>query len=127
MEAAPLVHLTPNLIMNARMMEAAYARRVQKLLFISSNTVYPQTDHPVREDEVTNEFFEKYFIVGWMKRFSEIITKVRTISSNSRAIEDTAQALKTEMESRLSKIATLIHRVNPAQTSDTFANEIVEE
>ncbi|MFC1489030.1 NAD-dependent epimerase/dehydratase family protein [Thermodesulfobacteriota bacterium] len=73
MEKAPLVHLTPNLIMNIQMLEAAYAAGVNKVLFISTNTVYPVTDYPVKEDDVTNEFFEKYFIVAWMKRFSEIV------------------------------------------------------
>ena len=72
----PLVHLTPNLIINTRMLEAAYAAGVKKVLFISSNTVYPVTDYPVREDDVTNEFFEKYFIVAWMKRFSEIMCEM---------------------------------------------------
>ena len=76
MEKTPLVHLTPNLIMNTQMLEAAYAAGVKKVLFISSNTVYPVTDEPVREGDVTNEFFEKYFIVGWMKRFSEIICEM---------------------------------------------------
>ncbi|CAB1064586.1 GDP-L-fucose synthetase (EC [Olavius sp. associated proteobacterium Delta 1] len=76
MEKTPLVHLTPNLIMNAQMLEAAYAANIKKLLFISTNTVYPFTDYPVREEDVTNEFYEKYFIVGWMKRFSEIICEM---------------------------------------------------
>ena len=76
MEKTPLVHLTPNLIMNALMLEAAYATGVQKVLFISTNTVYPVTDYPVKEDDVTNEFFEKYFIVAWMKRFSEIMNEM---------------------------------------------------
>lgn len=76
MEKTPLVHLTPNLIMNARMLEAAYAAGVKKTLFISSNTVYPVSDRPMKETDVTNEFFEKYFIVGWMKRFSEIMCEM---------------------------------------------------
>ncbi|MBU0715145.1 MAG: NAD-dependent epimerase/dehydratase family protein [Verrucomicrobia bacterium] len=76
MEKTPLVHLTPNLIMNARMLEAAYSAGVRKVLFISSNTVYPVTDYPVRETDCTNEFYEKYFIVAWMKRFSEIICEM---------------------------------------------------
>ncbi|MBF0227304.1 MAG: NAD(P)-dependent oxidoreductase [Desulfobacterales bacterium] len=76
MENTPLVHLTPNIIMNALMLEAAYAAHVEKLLFISSNTVYPLTDYPVKEDDVTNDFFEKYYIVGWMKRFSEIMCEM---------------------------------------------------
>ena len=82
MEKTPLVHLTPNVLMNVNMLEAAYQAGVQKLLFISSNTVYPLTDYPVKESDVTNEFYEKYFIVAWMKRFTEIVcemyaTKVR--------------------------------------------------
>jgi GDP-L-fucose synthase len=76
MEKTPLVHLTPNLIMNARMLEAAYAAGVKKTLFISSNTVYPVSDAPVKETDVTNEFFEKYFIVAWMKRFTEIMCEM---------------------------------------------------
>jgi len=76
MENTPLVHLTPNIIMNSLMLEAAYAAHVEKVLFISSNTVYPVTDYPVKEDDVTNEFFEKYYIVGWMKRFSEIMCEM---------------------------------------------------
>ncbi len=76
MEKTPLVHLTPNIIMNALMLEAAYAAGVQKVLFISSNTVYPFTDYPVKEEDVTNKFFEKYFIVAWMKRFSEIMNEM---------------------------------------------------
>jgi len=76
METTPLVHLTPNVIMNARMLEAAYAAGVCKTLFISTNTVYPVSDQPVRETDVTNEFFEKYFIVAWMKRFSEIMCEM---------------------------------------------------
>jgi GDP-L-fucose synthase len=76
MEMTPLVHLTPNLIMNALMLEAAYAAGVKKVLFISTNTVYPVTDYPVKEGDVTNEFFEKYFIVAWMKRFSELMCEM---------------------------------------------------
>jgi GDP-L-fucose synthase len=49
---------------------------VKKILFISTNTVYPVTDYPVKEDDVTNEFFEKYFIVAWMKRFSELMCEM---------------------------------------------------
>ncbi len=76
MEATPLAHLTPNVVMNALMLEACYKAGVKKVVFISSNTVYPVTDHPVGEDEVTDSFFEKYFIVAWMKRFSEIVCEM---------------------------------------------------
>lgn len=88
MEKTPLVHLTPNLIMNARMLEAAYAAGVSKTLFISSNTVYPVSDDPVKETDVTNEFFHKYFIVAWMKRFTEIMCEMyaRKIKTPMRTV-----------------------------------------
>ncbi len=75
-QSRPLVHLTPNLIMNALMLEAAYEAGVKKTLFISSNTVYPVSDEPVKESDCVNEFYEKYFIVAWMKRFTEIMCEM---------------------------------------------------
>jgi len=72
-EKTPLLHLTPNLIMNARLLESAYAQGITKTLFFSSNTVYPLTDFPVNESDTNFEYFDKYYIVGWMKRFSEIM------------------------------------------------------
>lgn len=71
MEKTPLAHLTPNVVMNTHILSAAYENNVSKFCFISSNTVYPVTDFPVKEDDVNYEFFSKYFIVGWMKLFSE--------------------------------------------------------
>lgn len=75
-EKTPLLHLTPNLIMNAQMLEAAYSAGAQKVLFISSNTVYPVTNYPVTEEDENFDFYEKYYIVGWMKRFSELICEM---------------------------------------------------
>jgi GDP-L-fucose synthase len=69
----PMVHLTPNILMNVNMLEAAYQADVEKFLFMSSNTVYPLTNYPVKEGDVTNEFYDSYHIVAWMKRFTEII------------------------------------------------------
>ena len=76
MEKSPLIHLTPNVIMNSRMLEAAYSNDIKKFCFISSNTVYPLTNTPVSESDVNYEFFEKYQIVGWMKLFSEKMCKM---------------------------------------------------
>ncbi len=76
MTKSPLTHLTPNVLMNVSMLDAAYHAGVKKFLFISSNVVYPLTDHPVKEDEVTNEFYETYFISAWMKRFTEIVCEM---------------------------------------------------
>lgn len=73
MASTPLVHLTPNILMNMNMLEAAYEAGVKKFLFMSSNTVYPLTDYPVKENDVSNEFYKSYHIVAWMKRFTEIV------------------------------------------------------
>jgi len=72
----PLVHLTPNMLMNIQMLQAAYTFGVKKFLFISTNTVYPLTDFAVKESDVTNEFYESYHIVAWMKRFTEIVCEM---------------------------------------------------
>lgn len=71
MAETPLVHLTPNVIMNALMLEASYKCCVKKFCFISSNTVYPVSNAAMAETDVDLTFFEKYFVVGWMKAFSE--------------------------------------------------------
>jgi GDP-L-fucose synthase len=77
MDKTPLAHVTPNVVMNTLMLDAAYGAGVQKLLFISSNTVYPNVDHPVTEDEMTpGDLFEKYFCVGWMKQFTEVLCRM---------------------------------------------------
>jgi len=76
MEKTPLVHLSPNIRMNINMAEAAYEAGVQKFIFISSNTVYPHVDFSVKEEDASFDFFEKYFVVGWMKRFSEVIMEI---------------------------------------------------
>lgn len=76
MEKTPLAHLSPNIRMNINMAEAAYEAGVQKFIFISSNTVYPQVDFSVKEEDASFIFFEKYFVVGWMKRFSEVIMEI---------------------------------------------------
>jgi GDP-L-fucose synthase len=76
MEKTPLAHLTPNVVMNSQILAACYENGVNKFCFISSNTVYPVTSFAVKEDDVTYEFFHKYFVVGWMKLFSEKMTEM---------------------------------------------------
>ena len=78
MATTPLVHVTPNVVMNAQILEAAYKTGVKKFVFISSSAAYPPTgDQPVREDQMFDgEPDEVYYPVGWMKRYSEILCKI---------------------------------------------------
>lgn len=74
----PLVHVTPNILMNSQMLESAYFAKVKKFLWIGSSTGYPPTDNrPVKEEEMMNKDpYDKYFCVGWMKRYTEVLCRM---------------------------------------------------
>lgn len=71
----PLAHVTPNIVMNTYMLDAAYRAGVKKFVFISSSAAYPDTgDRPTSEDEMFyGHPYYSYFAVGWMKRMAEIL------------------------------------------------------
>jgi GDP-L-fucose synthase len=72
-----LVHITPNVLINTLMLEAAHGAKVAKFCFISSGAAYPPTaDRPVREAEMFDgDPHEVYFAAGWMKRYAEILCR----------------------------------------------------
>jgi GDP-L-fucose synthase len=74
----PLVHVTPNIVMNAQLLEAAYFAKVKKFIFLSSNAAYPPSgDRYVREEEMFNDDpYPVYFGVAWMKRYTEILCRM---------------------------------------------------
>lgn len=78
MAATPLAHVTPNVVMNTQILEAACMAKVKKFLFISSSAAYPPTDdRPVREEEMFDgEPYDTYYSVGWMKRYTEILCRI---------------------------------------------------
>lgn len=78
MASTPLVHVTPNIIMNAQMLEAAYLANVGKFIWLSSSAAYPPSgNRPVREDEMfKGDPYDTYFGVGWMKRYTEILCRL---------------------------------------------------
>mgnify|MGYP003611939857 FL=1 len=73
----PLVHVTPNVLINSLLLEAAYQAQVKKVCFISSGAAYPGTGaRPVTEAEMFNcDPEEVYFPAGWMKRYAEILCR----------------------------------------------------
>ena len=84
----PISHFTPNVIMNTNILQACFENNVKKLIFISSNTVYPNTKKKMTEDDSKFIFFSKYHIVAWMKKFSEISCEIfsHKIKSNLSCI-----------------------------------------
>jgi len=76
--STPLVHVTPNVVMNSQMLEAAYFARVKKFVWLSSNAAYPPSgDRPVNEEElVEGDPYDVYFGVAWMKRYTEILCRM---------------------------------------------------
>jgi len=73
----PLVHVTPNVLINSLLLEAAYQAQVKKVCFISSGAAYPGTGaRPVAEAEMFDgDPEEVYFPAGWMKRYAEILCR----------------------------------------------------
>lgn len=71
----PMVHVTPNVVMNTHLLEAAYIANVKKFLFISSGAAYPDTGaRPAEEHEMLDAHPSPvYHAVAWMKRYAEIL------------------------------------------------------
>jgi len=75
--ATPMIHVTPNVLINSQMLEAAYNAGVVKFIWLGSTIAYPMSSKPVREEELmTGEPFEKYFFAGWAKRFTEVLCQM---------------------------------------------------
>lgn len=73
---SPLVHVTPNILINSQLLEAAHFGNVEKVIWLSSTTGYPEIDGETFEDDMfKGEPYEKYFCVGWMKRYTEILMR----------------------------------------------------
>src|SRR5256885_3769154 len=76
-QATPMVHETPNVLINSQMLEAAYEAGVSKFQWLSSTVVYPSSDQPMKEEQLLQgELFEKYYFAGWTKRFAEILCRM---------------------------------------------------
>lgn len=75
--STPMIHVTPNVLINTLMLEAAYESRVSKFMYLGSTVAYPMSDRPVREEQMFDDDpFEKYYFAGWTKRFTEILCRM---------------------------------------------------
>lgn len=74
---SPMANVTPNVIINTYLLEAAHSAKVKKTLFISSGAAYPSLDGaPLREDDMfKGDPPDVYFHAGWMKRYAEVLCR----------------------------------------------------
>lgn len=64
--------ITTNLILTARMLQAAWVGGVERFLLFSSSTAYPSADYPIKEEEMwKGPTHPSYFGYGWMRRYLE--------------------------------------------------------
>src|SRR5258708_1674697 len=76
-QATPMVHVTPNVLINSQMLEAAYEANVGKFVWLSSTVAYPVSDKPMREEQMfEGEPYDKYYFAGWTKRFTQILCRM---------------------------------------------------
>ena len=72
----PGAFVAPNAVIISQVVHACAKERVERLGFLSSTTVYPPLDRPVREEDAwTGEPYRMYYGIGWVKRFAEKICK----------------------------------------------------
>lgn len=77
MKENPTALVVPNLRINSGLLEACRINKVERVVFISSSTVYQEAFYPIREDELdlNQQPYELYLGVGWMKRYIEQLAK----------------------------------------------------
>lgn len=73
MKENPTALVLPNLRIHSGLLEACYINQVERILFISSSTVYQEAFYPIREDELdlNKPAYDLYLGVGWMHRYME--------------------------------------------------------
>jgi GDP-L-fucose synthase len=74
--ANPMEAIISNLLLTARVLQAAWACGTKRALIFSSSTGYPLYDHPVKEEEMfTADPPPVYYGYGWMRRYLELMGK----------------------------------------------------
>jgi GDP-L-fucose synthase len=71
----PMAHVTPNVVINTQLLDAAFNAGVSKVLWLSSTSGYSfRGEEVLKEGQfMDGEPFEKYYFAAWMKRFTEIL------------------------------------------------------
>lgn len=77
MKDNPTVSILSNLRISSGLMEACNLNKVDKVMLISSGTVYQETSLPVKEEQLDLNIppYKLYYGVGWLNRYLEHLAK----------------------------------------------------
>ena len=80
----PLGPITENTVINVNMLEAALSAGINKYLWLSSTTGYPQLDRLLTEEDFFNsDPPSPYEPVGWMSRYIEKLSRLYSTKTNN--------------------------------------------
>ncbi len=73
--STPMIHVTPNILIDSQFFDACYSEKIRKVLWTGSTTGYPESgDEVIEESQMFHgDPYPKYYMTGWTKRFSEIL------------------------------------------------------
>jgi len=76
-QQSPTATILPNLEIHAGLLEACAQNKVEKVVWISSSSVYQEVYHPIREDQLdlNQPTFGLYQGIGWVYRYLEELAK----------------------------------------------------
>jgi GDP-L-fucose synthase len=74
---SPTATILPNLDIHAGLLEACCENRIEKVVWISSSSVYQEAFYPIREDQLdlNQPTYELYQGIGWVYRYIEALAR----------------------------------------------------
>ena len=69
-------NLAGNVRINLSMLEAIVQADVERTVFVSSTTIYPDSSEKLRESDAGFEFIDAYHEIAWANRFAEILCEI---------------------------------------------------
>lgn len=74
---SPTASILPNLEIHAGLLEACSQNSVEKIVWVSSSSVYQEASYPIREDQLdlNQPTYELYQGIGWVYRYLEQLAR----------------------------------------------------
>ena len=73
----PLDLVNDNIVMNVLILDACHKNGVKNIVYFGSTTGYPDSEEVMKEEDMfLGDPFDRYFSVGWMKRYTEVLMRL---------------------------------------------------